>query len=297
MGDDARAVAEKIDTILADLGKLGDTEVVNRAEELVRTVMDFYGAGLTQLLDVVVETTGEDADRILHELAADDVVCGLLVLHDLHPDSVLERVSAALEKVRPYLGSHSGDVDLLGVDDDGTVRLRLAGSCNGCPSSTVTVRLAIEQAINDAAPEVTRIDVEGVVAEPPRGTGPGGRPLLPLMAASDPPPPPPRWLDADGLGSVEPGTVQPATVGGARTVVCNVDGQLYAYRDKCPACSAALAGGTLTGRMLTCPSCGECYDVVLAGRDTAPSNGHGPLHLDPLPLLAGDSGIRIAVPS
>ncbi|MGQ0840916.1 NifU family protein [Actinokineospora sp.] len=290
---EAAAVAAKIEEILADLATLGDPDVGRRAEELVRTIVEFYGAGLERLFDVLAEATGADVERVVRELAADDLVGSLLVLHDLHPDSTMDRVSAALEKVRPYLGSHSGDVELLGVDDDGTVRLRLAGSCNGCPSSTVTVKLAIEQAIHDAAPEIVRVDVEGVVAEPAAGTGPGGRPLLPISASTAPPPPPPRWLDADGLDGIGPGSVRAANVGGARTVVCNVDGQLYAYRDRCPACSAALAGGTLTGRLLACPACGERYDIVLAGRDAE----HDRLHLDPLPLLSGNGGVRIAVPS
>lgn len=63
--------------------------------------------------------------------------------------------------MRPYLGSHGGDVKLLGVAD-GVVRLRLERSCHGCPSSTVTMKLAVEKAIAEAAPEIARIAVEGV---------------------------------------------------------------------------------------------------------------------------------------
>ena len=62
--------------------------------------------------------------------------------------------------MRPYLGSHGGDVELLEVTDDGVVRLRLLGSCDGCPSSSVTLKLAVEDAIEAAAPEVTGIEVE-----------------------------------------------------------------------------------------------------------------------------------------
>ena len=64
-------------------------------------------------------------------------------------------------KVRPFLGQHAGDVELLAVDGDaGAVLLRLKGSCDGCPSSAVTLKLAIERAILDAAPEINRIDVD-----------------------------------------------------------------------------------------------------------------------------------------
>ena len=70
----------------------------------------------------------------------------------------------ALDDVRPYLGSHGGDVELLGVEN-GVARVRLEGTCNGCPSSTVTLRNAIEEAIMGAAPELERVEAEGV-AEP-----------------------------------------------------------------------------------------------------------------------------------
>ena len=104
--------------------------------------------------------TPGSADEIFDRLAADDLVASLLVLHGLHPLNVETRIARALDRVRPYLGSHGGDVKLLGVKE-GVVHLRLEGSCHGCPSSTVTMKLAIEKAIEEAAPEVVRIEVEG----------------------------------------------------------------------------------------------------------------------------------------
>jgi Fe-S cluster biogenesis protein NfuA len=66
------------------------------------------------------------------------------------------RVGEALAEVRPYLESHGGNVELLGVDA-GVVRIQLQGSCSGCPSSAVTLKLAVEEAIHKAAPDVTEI--------------------------------------------------------------------------------------------------------------------------------------------
>src|SRR6202042_3937494 len=90
---------------------------------------------------------------------------GLLLLHDLHPLDLDTRIQRALDRVRPYLGSQAGGVQYLGVDG-GAARLRLEGSCDGCPSSTVTVELAIRSAVEDAAPEVTEVVVEGMAAAP-----------------------------------------------------------------------------------------------------------------------------------
>jgi Fe-S cluster biogenesis protein NfuA/nitrite reductase/ring-hydroxylating ferredoxin subunit len=205
-------------------------------------------------------------------------------------------VAAALEKVRPYLGSHAGDVEYLGIAPDGVLRLRLAGSCNGCPSSTVTVKLAIEQAVRESAPEITGVEVEGV-APPPGPTGPGGRPLLPLVTNGAPPPPPQpakgRWVELAGFAELPLGSVAASRIDSTVAVVCNVNGGLYAYQDGCSACHASLAPGLLEGKVITCPSCGERYDAVLAGR----SIRDGGPHLDPLPLLSDGGKIRIAVAS
>ncbi len=129
-----------------------------RAEELVRLVADLYGAGLERLLDLMHEH-GRLDDETLDAVAGDELSSGLLLVHGLHPYDVATRVEHALQSVRPYLGSHGGDVELLEVADD-VVRLRLLGSCDGCASSSVTLKLAVEGAIEAAAPEITAIEVE-----------------------------------------------------------------------------------------------------------------------------------------
>jgi len=194
-------------------------------------------------------------------------------------------VQRALDRVRPYLGSHAGGVQYLGVHD-GVARLRLEGSCHGCPSSTVTVQLAIRGAVQDAAPEVTDVVVEGMTAPPaPQLLQIGRRPPDAGAGASV------GWVT---LPSVGPPSSRPVTAaaGDVTVLLCSVRGTLYAYRDSCAACGGSLADGILERERLTCPGCGTRYDVRLAGRgldDPA-------LHLDPLPLLADSQGVRVAVP-
>jgi Fe-S cluster biogenesis protein NfuA/nitrite reductase/ring-hydroxylating ferredoxin subunit len=230
------------------------------------------------------------------------LVESLLVLHDLHPLDVDTRIQRALDGVRPYLGSHAGGVEYLGVTDDGVAHLRLEGSCHGCPSSTVTVRLAIQGAIEEAAPEVTDVVVEGV-------TEPAGQQTL-LQIGSGPPGSPgepggpgagPGGLVAPGdparviLPDIGPPSGRPlATVaGGLPVLVCSVRGTLYAYRDVCAACGSSLAHATLAGERLDCAECGAAYDVQAAGRGLADPASH----LDPLPLLADSQGVRVAIPA
>jgi Fe-S cluster biogenesis protein NfuA/nitrite reductase/ring-hydroxylating ferredoxin subunit len=275
---------ERIEELLASLrargGAAGDT-----AEELVRLLVGMYGDGLAAIM-AALAGEGEPGRAIAGRLTADPLVEGLLLLHGLHPLDTDARIQRALDRIRPYLGSHAGGVEYLGVRD-GVARLRLEGSCHGCPSSTVTVRLAIEGAVLDAAPEVTEVVVEGMTAPPePRLLQIGPRPgTLPPAAAGG------EWVALPDIG---PPSSRPVTAS-ARNVavlVCAVRGTLYAYRDECASCGSPLGAGTLEREVLTCP-CGARYDVARAGAGL----GGGVAHLDPLPLLADSQGVRVAVPA
>jgi len=154
-----REASERIDALLDELAASAPPAVAERTTELVQCVMTLYGAGLERVA-AWAERLAPDG---LRDLAADDLVGGLLVLHDLHPDDVDTRIQRALDGVRPYLGSHAGGVTYAGVDTAGVAHLRLEGSCDGCPSSALTVRNAIEQAVLAAAPDVVGVATEGVV--------------------------------------------------------------------------------------------------------------------------------------
>ncbi len=155
---------QRIEALLDELATIGDSTVRERVEEVVRLLLELYGAGLER---IVAAVTGEE--RIVDQLLADPLVTSLFVLHGLHPVDVETRVEQALETVRPYLGSHAGGVTYLGIDDDGVAHLELQGSCSGCPSSSITVKHSIEVAIMEAAPEVVSVavtDVEKPAAQP-----------------------------------------------------------------------------------------------------------------------------------
>jgi Fe-S cluster biogenesis protein NfuA/nitrite reductase/ring-hydroxylating ferredoxin subunit len=286
-GKNVRAIGERIEALVRDLERISDPRDRERAEELVRLLLEFYGAGLARLMDIVME---RDGSRLGDRLANDPLVASLLLLHNLHPVDTETRVVRALDQVRPYLASHGGDVTLLGVDD-GVVRLRLEGSCNGCGSSTVTMKLAIERAIEEAAPEVRHLEVEGVspppspliqIEVPPRR--PATSRAVPL--AGD-------WLAVEDRPDLSPGAVAGLELRGQKVIVCCVGDALFAYRDTCSSCGSPLQGGTLLDQVLACPSCRRNYDVRLAGRcleAEAPA-------LHPLPLLRENGGIRIAVPA
>ncbi len=266
------------------------TDPASRAasQELVRALMEMHGAALERML-AVIGRNGAAGATIVDQLTRDELVASVLLLYDLHPVALETRVRGALDKTRPYLKSHGGNVELVGIDETGTVRLRMQGSCHGCPSSAVTLKLAIEQAIYEAAPDVSAILVDGQVesghpAEPALVTlGSNGHGRADSAA----------WRDVPELGLRVSGATRRVDVEGQPLLFCLLDESLYAYTAKCPACEADLGTGSVAGRVLACPGCGRAYDIVQAGRAT----DHSDLHLDPLPLLTRNGRTQVALPS
>jgi len=170
---DARATGERVEALLAELRTRAGPQVGAAAEELVGCLVELYGTGLTTIVAIVLQE-GEAGTRLLERAAADPLVESLLLLHDLHPLDTQARIQRALDRVRPQLGAHAGEVEYLGIDEQGVVQLRLRKSSHGCGSAPSAVRQSIEDALTDAAPETTGIAIEEVAA-------PAELPLLQIM--------------------------------------------------------------------------------------------------------------------
>jgi Fe-S cluster biogenesis protein NfuA/nitrite reductase/ring-hydroxylating ferredoxin subunit len=240
------------------------------ATELVQALVELYGEGLARIV-ARVNGAGED-------LLEDELVAHLLLLHDLHPVPLEERVRGALEEVRPYMESHKGGVELVSIED-GVVRLRLEGSCSGCPSSTMTLKLAIEDAIHRAAPDIDEVVADGVVEG-------GPPPLLQIQVAGQP-----RqtegWATAGSLSELSSGGAAVKRVEGEDVLFARIEESRYAYRPVCPGCHAKLGAETLQGTEFRCASCGNRYDAIRAGRCLDQPR----LQLEPVPLLMSDAGL------
>ena len=286
---EARERVARVEALLGEVEALADPAAKEKALEVVQALLDLYGEGLERLVTVLAE---RDDGELAEAVAADELVSHLLLLHGLHPVPLETRVHTALEEVRPYLESHGGNVELLGVDD-GIARLRLEGSCSGCPSSTVTLKLAIENAIHKAAPDVIEIAAEGAVEsapapqliqlEVPVSSGP----------AADAAPPEPEgngsWSTAGGMPELSGPGDGPLLkeVAGEALMFLKLNGAFYAYRPRCPGCEGSLDDAVVEGTELSCANCGNRYDVLRAGRCLdAPA-----LHLEPVPLLVDDGGL------
>jgi Fe-S cluster biogenesis protein NfuA/nitrite reductase/ring-hydroxylating ferredoxin subunit len=291
-----RTAGDRIQTLLDSCAASG-AAAYERAQQLVREVVGLYGAGLERIMQLA-QLSGQEAG-LAERLATDDLVASLLLVHGLHPHDVHRRVSDALDRVRPYLGSHGGDVDLIEVTqgpEGAGVLLAFRGSCKSCPSSAVTLELAVEDAVRAAAPEISSIEV--VAAEPATASKMiPAESLLAHVHSNGPSNGPSNghsqttWHPVPELAELEPGEVGGFAVSGTTVLACRVDDQTFAYRDYCPVCDDSLAGAALHGALLRCPRCPADFDVVHAGA------GPDGAHLDPLPLLTRDGVLSVALRS
>jgi Fe-S cluster biogenesis protein NfuA/nitrite reductase/ring-hydroxylating ferredoxin subunit len=268
---EAEQLIARVQQLTGRLEDLDDPACRGLAEELTSAVVQMYGAGLERIVELADAGTRE-------EMSKDTLVAGLLMIHDLFPVPIEERVMQALDTVRPYMESHGGNVELLGIED-GVAKLRLAGSCKSCRASSSTLELAVRQALEEAAPDLLGMDVEGVVEEEESEVT--GIPL-PLLNGA------PAWHTLD----IAPPQLLTATdVDGTSLFVANVDGTLLAYRNSCASCGGDLTGGVLDGGALTCPSCDRRYFLPQAGR----SMDDDRLQLQPIPLLRDAEAIKVAL--
>jgi Fe-S cluster biogenesis protein NfuA/nitrite reductase/ring-hydroxylating ferredoxin subunit len=281
----------RIETLLEEIDSFEDPAARAKTAEMVQTLLELYGEGLGRIVESVGRLGGEDLKA---ELLGDELISHLLLLHGLHPVDVQTRVLGALDEVRPYLESHGGNVQFLGIGD-GVARVRLEGSCDGCPSSTMTLKLAIEEAVQKAAPELEGVEAEGMAEPPPQ-------PTMAFVAAPTlrKKKKPPEENDASSWTTVGEldlpgGRMLVKEVSGEPVLFLKLAGNLYAYRDVCPGCGTSLERGELRVADLTCSGCGRRYDARRAGRSLDDASQ---LHLEPVPLLVGeDSTVRVVPPS
>lgn len=299
---------EQIEGLIRTIENLPDPAARASAVALMQALMEFHGAGLDRMMEIVAEA-GDAGYAIFDNLAADDLVGNLLLLYGLHPLPLECRVTQALDKVRPYLDSHGGNVELLSVAD-GVVRLRMQGSCKSCPSSAMTLKLAIEEAIYAAAPDVVAIEAEGVPEQPSatgfvqigksrvdianagNGGNGNGEHATDDNGKNNGNGKAGGWEEVAELALLGRSSIQMKEVGGRSILFCRLGESFYAYGNNCPGCSQPLKGAYLELTNLICPHCKQHYDVIRAGRGLDQPD----LHLEPFPLLFEQGKAKVALP-
>ncbi len=288
---------QRIQDLQERLEATGEETTREVADQLVSAVVQMYGAGLERIVELLADA-GPDGRAFADAMSQDGLVSTLLLIHDLHPVPLEDRVRAALDSVRPYMESHGGNVELLSLRD-GVATIHLRGSCSDCSASSVTLELAIKQALEEAAPDLEALEVLGVAAQTTGGPGlpmlSGGMPSaptgmeLPVVMAG--PAPAPAWVDVQSVAALADGTLTAVSVAGSDLVVANVDGTLLAYHDRCAACGAPLHAGLLSAGALACPECERSFFLPRAGRSLDDED----IQLQPVPLLRDEGRVKVAL--
>lgn len=144
---------ESIETVIRQIEAASDPNVRTAARELVQLIMELHGAGLERILEVL--RSSESGQSTLASLGRDDMVSSLLVLYGLHPLSIEERISEAIEKANRQMRARSATVEVLSVTD-GAVRLNLKANGHG-----PALKEIVEAAVYQAAPDITSLIIDG----------------------------------------------------------------------------------------------------------------------------------------
>lgn len=152
---DHKDASARLEELFAQLDTIPNIAARDLATESVQSIVTLYGEALGRIVKLV----RRDNEALMTALLKDELLKSLILVHDLHPQSLDERLLGALDSVRPYLKSHGGNIEVLGVHD-GIARLRFQGTCKTCPSSAVTLELAIRRAVNEACPDLVGLELE-----------------------------------------------------------------------------------------------------------------------------------------
>lgn len=297
--DDLAGLGEWLDALIQDFAAHPDERVRERVFALLDGVDALHRAALERLVGLL---QAPGAEAVWARAQADRVIRTVLLLYDLVPQDERAQVADALAAVAPYIESHGGRLELLDVRT-GIVTVRLGGSCQDCAGSTVTLKRVVEGALREGVPGFRELRVEEsprpargptIASRPQDGVRPSrGKRALPVIAAGGAPAPAPRaprWHDVGSRDELPPGALRGVAVAGEAVLLCDLGGEIYAYRDACPDTPLALSVGRLDGDAIVCPWHGCRFDARTGQRLVHRGTG-----LRSFPVALAGATVRVAV--
>ena len=271
---------------------------VKELETLIGTLERENDERAMLLLDLIDAIHRPAIELIANGDLEHPIAMAVLSMYDLVDVDEEIEVEEALDQVRPYIESHGGGLELLGVDD-GVVHVRLSGSCSGCAASAMTLRRGVEESLRqhyDNFKEIVAHDPEEA-DEAQQDGGNGGPQLLQIEGLSGPPPTEnlrkPVFVEAGSLEELEPGEMKAVDVDGTSVLIVNVQGEPYAFKNHCALePRLTLDGGRLAGSALVCPWHNCAYDARSGKRiDSEPDAPS----LAVVPVAVRDGSLQVAV--
>jgi Fe-S cluster biogenesis protein NfuA len=157
---------QRIGELVSQLENIADPEARASAKALVQLLLDLHAVGLERVMEIVAKN-GDSGQQAIDDLGRDPLVSSLLVLYNLHPLDLESRVAQAVEKVSSKVRKGGGELELLS-NEKGIVRLHLQVSGHACGSTGKTLKSMVEDALYEAAPDVSQLSIEGL--EEPDGS-------------------------------------------------------------------------------------------------------------------------------
>ena len=157
----------RIGALVEEIETIADPAARSSARQLMQLVMEFHGAAIDRILEVLANG-GEPGMAFIEQLGRDPMISSLLVLYGLHPETVETRVSKAVERLKAKLQRDGAAIELLGIKD-GAVSVRVTPGAHACGSTTSTLRSLVEDSIYEAAPDIAGLTVEGLDGSPATG--------------------------------------------------------------------------------------------------------------------------------
>lgn len=277
-------VVQRLDSLIQAFEQHPIVQVREQVMEMLSLIDALHREGLERLVAALQAPGGSSLNQVL----ADQPVRMLLALYELLPPEPREQVEAILADLGPYIASCGYTVEVLEVSD-GVVHLHLDSSQQGNASMLATLKQAIESALHEGFPGFGSIEWrdQGRAATP---VGPGSfiplQQVGPAMRSMKRP----VFTPVAPVESIPPGTLQGIEVEGKSFLLCNLDGEVYAYRNACPGSILPLDRGELKGHTLRCPWHNCLYDVRTGNRLEG-----GPGRLEVIPVAIRDGMVQLAL--
>ncbi len=292
----------RLTSLVEELEQYPDTEVRDKALDLVQLVLHLHGESLRRIIANL--ESEPHRNEILARMANDEVVGSILLIHGLMPVSLYDRVAAKLNELRPYLVSQGCDIELLGIDD-ARARLRLMRSGKGAPPIAV-LKAEIEGALSEVAPDLAGIEIEGL-SEQIEATAKAAAALGRLIEKPQGESKPPAlvqikrkqpeasaaantWVPVIRSQSIEDGKFQIVNYDDINVLIWKLDGEFYAYQNACAEGGRALDDSLFESPMLSCSCHGYGYDLRRGNCIERPD-----LKLEQVPLKLEDYKVKIAI--
>ncbi len=275
---------QRLHDLVEEFENLPFPEVREKAFEMLQAIDYVHRESLGRLIAYIHE---QGHPELVLRAAHDPTVRALLQLYDFLPSDDREQVETALASIRPYIHSHGGEVEVLDVQE-GIVHLRLAGACHGCAGSAMTLRRGIELALRQNYPGFKEMQVHDAAPEVTHAA--------------------PSFISLDQVGTAERQVRKPVFEEIARVedvplgktkdvrlehdwiLLANVNGEIYAVRNRCPGSAAPLNLGTFRSPVVVCPWHNESWDIRTGKR----TDGQG-ANLQVLPIAIVDGIVKVAV--